>query len=408
MERRTSSNGFGQDTLVEDSVATGRTELVAAARGVVPVLGRNAERADRESRLTTEGTAALRAAGLFRLGVPKASGGHEAGMAATLDVTSTVGLGCASSAWVVALTHANQHIAAGFGPEVREELWGDGADFGMCGSFNGHDLSARKVDAGQMLCGRWPMASGAYQAGWAAVGVGIADEKGETIDRGVALVPMDALSIEDTWDMLGMRGTGSHTLVAESVFVPEHRIRRFGAVLAGSADAVEPLYRIPLGSMSLMFLGPMLGSAQAAFDLVMDTVAAGKPMAMSCYGHLADSPSVQAALADAATLIDTARLHLYRSADMLDATAGAGGTLDPLSRARVRMDAGHASTCLRSAMELLLTVGGSTGLAVANPIQRHWRDLQTAARQPTINAGLSREIYGCALVGSQQQVSFLV
>ena len=374
----------------------------------MPVLRRNAERADRESRLTEEGTDALRAAGLFRLGAPAVFGGHEAGMATTLDVTSTVGLGCASSAWVLALTHAAQHIAAGFGPEVREEVWGDGADFGLCGSFGGRDLSARKVDGGQLVSGRWPMASGAYQAGWAAVGFGIADERGETVGRGLALIPIDELVIDETWDVAGMRGTGSHTLVADEVFIPDRRVREFGSVLAGPDEAAEPLYRVPLGSMPMMLVGPMLGSAQAAFDLVMETVAVGKPMAMSNYGRLADSPSVQAALADAATFIDSARLHLYRSADMLDATAAAGGALEPLGRARVRMDAGYASACLRSAMELLLTVGGAAGMAVANPLQRHWRDLETAARQPTINTGLSREIYGRAIVGSTEQVSYLV
>jgi alkylation response protein AidB-like acyl-CoA dehydrogenase len=143
-------------------------------------------------------------------------------------------------------------------------------------------------------------------------------------------------------------------------------------------------------------------------QLVVETVAAGKPMAMSHYGHLADSPSVQAALADAATFIVTARLHLYRSADMLDATAAAGGTFDLLSRARDRMDAGHASTCLCSAMELLLTVGGAASMAVANPVQRHWRDLQTAGPPAHDQLRLSREIYGRALVGNQEQVSLLV
>jgi 3-hydroxy-9,10-secoandrosta-1,3,5(10)-triene-9,17-dione monooxygenase len=287
-------------------------------------------------------------------------------------------------------------------------VWGAGADFGMCGSFNGQDLAARKVDGGQVVSGRWPTASGAYQARWAAVGIGIGDEQGAAVDRGLALIPTDALQIEDTWDMAGMRGTGSHTLVADSVFIPDRRVRRFAAVLGAPAEDAEPLYRVPLGSMPLMLVGPMLGWTQAAFDLVMETVAAGKPMAMSNYGRLADSPSVQAALADAATFIDTARLHLHRSAEILDATAASGRTFEPLARARVRMDAGHASACLRSAMELLLTAGGAAGMAVGNPLQRHWRDLETAARQPTLNSGLSRQIYGRALVGSSEQVSFLV
>lgn len=386
-----------------------RAELMEAARGVVPLLRREAEYADRTSRLTDEATAALRDSGLFRLGAPRVFGGHEAGMATTLDVTSTVGLGCASSAWVLVLTHATQHLAAGFTPRAREEVWCDGADFGMCGSFTGHQLVSRRVADGQLVSGRWPMASGAYQADWAAVGIDVADEHGRGTDRGLALIPMQMLTIVDTWDMSGMRGTGSHTLVADSVFVPGHRIRPFATVLAGSTEATEPLYRVPVGSMPIMLLGPMLGSTQAAFDLVMETVASGKPMAMSVYGHLADSPTVQGALAEAATLIDTARLHVYRSAHMLDAAATAGEALDSVHRARVRMDAGHASACLRSAMEMLLAVNGAASMAIANPLQRHWRDLQTASRQPTINSGLSREIYGRALVGGNTgQVSFLV
>jgi alkylation response protein AidB-like acyl-CoA dehydrogenase len=393
---------------VTGTADSGRPELVAAARDLVSVLRRHAERADRESRLTAEATEALRAAGLFRLGAPREFGGHEAGLATTLDVTSTLALGCASSAWVLALTHANQHLAASFGSQARKDVWAEGVDFGMCGSFTGRDLLARKVDGGQVVSGRWPTASGAYQSAWATLGVPIADERGEVVDRGVALVPLDVLAIEDTWDMAGMRGTGSNTLVADEVFVPGHRIRRFAAVLAGPEPPVEPLYRVPLGSMPLMFLGPMLGSAQAALDLVMETVAAGKPMAMSNHRRLADSPSVQAALADATNLIDSATLHVHRSADLLDATAAAGTLPDGTSRARVRMDAGHASTCLRAAMELLLTVGGAGSMATGSPVQRHWRDLETAARQPTINPGLSREIYGRALVGAEEQVSFLV
>ncbi|GLE51050.1 hypothetical protein ATCCBAA256_06360 [Mycobacterium montefiorense] len=202
--------------------------------------------------------------------------------------------------------------------------------------------------------------------------------------------------------------TGSHTLVADSVFVPEHRVCQLSVVLSGLAAPVEPVYRIPLAALPLMLVGPMLGSAQAAFDHVTVIVAGDKPLAMSNYRRLADSPSAQAALADAATCIDTARLHVYRSANMLDATAAAGESFDPVDRARVRMDAGHASACLRAAMGLLLGVAGAASMAASSPIQRLWRDLETAARHPSINTGLSREIYGRALVGSSEQVTFWV
>src|ERR1700742_1725220 len=144
-------------------------ELRQAAHSVIPVLREEAENADRDSRLTLRATETLRAAGLFRIGVPRAYGGYEASVAASVEVAATVGLGCASSAWVLVITHAAQQLAVGYGPQVREELWSKGADFGMCGSFNPREMSSRKVDGGQIVSGRWPSASGAYQAGWAAV-----------------------------------------------------------------------------------------------------------------------------------------------------------------------------------------------------------------------------------------------
>ena len=383
------------------------TRLIDIVQSVIPVLRQAAESADRDSRLTDEAATALRDSGLIRIGVPRACGGHEAGIAASLEVTAAVGAACASSAWVLAITHGSQQVAATYGPRVREELWGDGADFGMCGSFTGRDVTARKVDGGQVVSGRWPMASGAYQARWAAVGFGIADEQGQAGPPGLALIPTTDLKIDDTWDMTGMRGTGSHTLVADSVFVPAHRIREFSSVLAGPVEPVEPLYRIPPGALTLMLVGPMVGSAQAAFDHVMEMVGS-KPLAASTYERLADSPSVQATLADAATLIDSARMHLQRSADMLDTTAAAGQFFDPVRRARVKMDAGHAAACLRTAMQQLIGVAGAGSMAVTNPLQRHWRDLETAARHPGINTGLGREIYGRALVGIKEPVSYLI
>jgi 3-hydroxy-9,10-secoandrosta-1,3,5(10)-triene-9,17-dione monooxygenase len=82
--------------------------------------------------------------------------------------------------------------------------------------------------------------------------------------------------------------------------------------------------------------------------------------------------------------------------------------LDMTTRARVRMDSGYASKCLRDAVHLLLSVGGASTFSRTNPVQRYWRDLETAARHPTISTELSREIYGRALVGSSDQVSFLI
>ncbi|WP_037855266.1 acyl-CoA dehydrogenase family protein [Streptomyces sp. NRRL S-340] len=381
-------------------------DLLRAVRALSPVLRAEADDAERDSRLTPEAAQALRDAGLFRLGVPRDLGGLELPLAAALDVTAEIALACPSSAWVTMVTYVSQQIAASFGEGARSDLWGAGPDVAMCGVFGGAGAAAEPVEGGLLVSGRWGWASGCHQADWALLGVPLAGP-GTEPERGLALVRVADLTVERTWDMAGMRGTGSDTLVADSVFVPYHRLRPFADVIKGPGAAQAPLYRIPPGSMTLASLGPLLGAARAVFRLTMEAVDGGKPMAMSLHPRLADSPSVQAALAEAATLIDSAALHLTRSAEAVDAAAAAG-TSALLDRARVRMDAGHASRCLREAVQSLLTVNGAGSFARGRLIQRYWHDLETGARHPTLNPGLAREMYGRALVGDPRPVSPMV
>ncbi|MFG2356894.1 acyl-CoA dehydrogenase family protein [Streptomyces sp. NPDC048521] len=382
--------------------------LMAAAHEIAPVLRRAADAAERDSRLTPEAGRALREAGLFRLGVPKRRGGEELAPADSLEVSAEVALACPSSAWVVMVSYVAQQIAASFGEQACQDLWGDGPDVPMCGVFGSVGVTSAPVEGGLLVTGSWAWASGSHQADWALLGVPMPEEPGAGSARGLALVPVSDLAIEKTWDMAGMRGTGSDTLIAEEVFVPYHRLRRFDDVVQGRGLPEEPLYRIPPGSMTVVSMGPLLGIARAVLQLTLETVGSGKPMAMSLHARLADSPSVQAALAEAATLIDSAHLHLRRSAEFIGTAAATGVTPTLVERARVRMDAGHASTCLRQAVQALLTVSGAGSFSLTKTIQRHWRDLETATRHPTLNTGLAREMYGRALAGDERPVSPMV
>ena len=359
-------------------------ELAAAGT----VLRAEAEAAERHNRLTESAEQALRAAGLFRLGAPKEFGGDEAGMAAAIETVAEVARACPSSSWLVGVSYGAQRITARFSAQAQHEVWADGPDQVLCGSFNLADVSVRRQADGQVLSGRWSWVSGSYQADWAALAVPVGDAVG------MALVPLSDLVVKDTWNMAGLRGTGSHTLVATEVFIPDHRTLS----LPQLAD-----HSVSLGALSLPLVATMLGTAEEIFQATMRVVGSGKPMADSLHEHLADSPSLRSDLARARNLLDSAWLHVMRSANALDAAQ-----LDDTEQARLRMDAGYASKVLREAADLLLNVGGASSFAATNPVQRYWRDLHTAARHPTISTELSEEIYGHALVGSGQQVSFLV
>ncbi|WLW58128.1 acyl-CoA dehydrogenase family protein [Streptomyces sp. YU58] len=382
--------------------------LVEAARTASPVLRRYADDAERESRLAPEAERALRDAGMFRLGTPRHLGGHELPLTAAVDVLAEIGLACPSSAWVAMVSYVAQQIAASFGEKARFDLWGDGPDVPLCGVFSTVGVTAEPTEGGLVVSGRWSWASGCRQAEWGVLGVPLPRPGADGTEPGVALVRTSELTVEATWDMTGMRGTGSDTLVADGVFVPYHRTRTFSDVVTSDERAVEPLYRVPPGSLTLTSLAPLLGAARAVFDLTLEAVEKGKPLAMSLHRRAADSPSVQAALADAATLIDSAALHLARSAEAVDAAAASATAPTLRDRARVRMDVGHASTCLRQAVQLLLTVSGAGSFSRTAVIQRYWRDLETATRHPTLNPGLAREMYGRALVGDERPVSPMV
>ncbi|MET7694412.1 acyl-CoA dehydrogenase family protein [Streptomyces sp. NPDC005483] len=390
------------------SLADHTRALVEAARAASPVLLRHADDAERDSRLAPEATQALRDAGMFRLAVPGDLGGHELPLAAAVDVLAELGEACPSSGWVAMVSYVAQQIAASFGAKAGLDLWGDGPDIPMCGVFGSVGVTAEPVDGGLLVSGRWGWASGCRQAEWGVLGVPLPLPEGDGPQPGVALVRTNELAVEATWDMAGMRGTGSDTFVADGIFVPQHRLRSFSDVVAPAERDAAPLYRILPGSMTLASMAPLLGAARAVFRLTLEAVEGGKPMAMSLHRRLADSPSVQAALADAATLIDSAHLHLLRSAEAVDAAAAASATPTLRERARVRMDVGHASTCLRQAVQLLLTVRGASSFAHTSPVQRYWRDLETATRHPTLNPGLAREMYGRALVGDERPVSPMV
>jgi 3-hydroxy-9,10-secoandrosta-1,3,5(10)-triene-9,17-dione monooxygenase len=97
-----------------------------------------------------------------------------------------------------------------------------------------------------------------------------------------------------------------------------------------------------------------------------------------------------------------------RAADDMDDAARASMALDVQARARIRMDTAVAMSRTREAVELLLNVGGASSFAEVNPIQRIWRDLRTAWRHAVASSTLNREIYGRALLGIEQQVSWLI
>ena len=318
--------------------------------------------------------------------------------------------GCGSTAWATTLMNVCAFFAGLFPDQAQRDVLEDSPGNRIAGVL-APTAEATRVDGGYRLTGSWGWASGCLHAQWAVVGFPVPDEHGEIVDQGLALVPMTDLSIEDTWFVAGMRGTGSNTLVARDILVPEHRVISIPAAIGGryaTEHTDEALYRsafIPVAA--LVLAGPQLGLAQAALDLVLEK-APKRGISYTFYDTQTEAPTVQLAVAKAASLIDAAHLFAYRAAADIDQAAADGVYPDYAARARVRMDTGAAIENAREAIRTLVSAHGAGSFAEVSPMQRIWRDSEVASRHAVISPAISSEVYGRALLGLTDGVTALV
>ncbi|NBH12152.1 acyl-CoA dehydrogenase [Amycolatopsis sp. SID8362] len=383
--------------------------LVSAAASLVPALSAGAETADATGRLADEDIAALRKEGLFRLATPRKYGGHEAGACAATAIAAEVARGCPSASWVLTVYYTAGIALWLFPDQVRHRVWDEDPDATVCGSSAGA-APAREVTGGYLISGRWGWASGIHNASWAILSV-VSEPGAAPQESGFALVPTSELAVADTWNMAGMRGTGSDTIIAEDVFVPEEQVifpsrAARAAMAAGAVHQVQGPLSVPKpqGLMGAL-AAPVLGMGMAIYDHVVAKLSGGRPLATATKSpaRAIDSPAVQANVAEAAMLIDSAILQAARTAHAVDRATRTGAQLSALAIARTRMDCGFAARQIRRAADKLLDVGGASRFADSDPAQRIWRDLGTATRHPTFITELDREQYARLLLGLQRQ-----
>jgi alkylation response protein AidB-like acyl-CoA dehydrogenase len=385
----------------EGDRAEERSRLVATAASLQGLLAENASAADRDRRVPEPVIEALAEAGLFKLTVPKRYGGHEADVRTIIDVAATLAESCGSTAWVVTLINT-VGIAVGMLPDqAQKEVFGANPEARVAGVFSPRG-EARREDGGFRVTGEWYYGSGSLHADWVMIGFPLVDDTGATIDFGLGVVPRSDYEIKDTWYVVGMRGSGSNAIVADDVFIPDHRILSVGAAIDGRFPTEfqdEALYRSAFHpAFTLVLTGAQLGMGRAALRHVVD-LAGSRTIANTIYTRQRDSVAFQLQIADAAALLDTAHLHVYRAAHDIDEAARRSENPGYRLRARLRSDAARAATCVKDALDLLITAHGAGSFAESSPIQRIWRDSNIALRHGTLVPPATREIYGKALLG---------
>ncbi|MGQ4598401.1 acyl-CoA dehydrogenase family protein [Nocardia sp. R6R-6] len=383
--------------------------LISAAEALVPTLAEHAAEVDRSGHISAEVYRQVVDAGLLRVCVPKRLGGEQQKLQTLVAISATLARGCGSTAWVTQNINGTALLVGMFGEQAQREVWEHNPDIGVCAS-QAMASQVTRDDGGYRISGRWGFLSGVEQAGWALLMMPIIADPAAP-EFGPALVPVADGTVEQTWNVAGMRGTASNTLVLDDYFVPDHRVLSVTKALAGDYATEyrdEALYRTPLApSLELGLAGTPLGVAEGALEYVLK-LADKRGIAYSTFPSQSASTGFQIQVAEAALKIDTARLFIARlSRDLHDAATGRI-VMEPADNARFRASVGFACQQLREAMQILMNAHGTAAFAEANPLQRMWRDVNTATSHGMLTPTLGYEIHGKALVGSSEVVAPLV
>lgn len=381
---------------VSAACPTQQADLVARARELFPLLREHADEADLLGRLPDVVTTALRDAGFFGLQVPLALGGPGADFRTAFDVYTELGRGCGSSGWLAMVLSGGAYMASLLGGQARHEIWGTNPRAVICSRLPAAG-TARVVEGGMVISGRWQPTSGVHHSTWAMVAVATDTEA----DLALAVLPTRSGSTRHTWDVTGLRATGSDTLLFDEAFVPGHRLLSLPRMVDGGYGEDhpdEPLCAAAVvPALTVTLVAPLLGMGLAALEHARDQLT--RPSAAGATAPRAASTSVQRAMADAALLIDSARLLLLRALDDVDAAIARRTQPDPLVQARIHMDAAAAAGNLGQAVRSILTALGGAGFSATDPIQRIRRDMEIALSHSNITPDVNREAYGRALLG---------
>ena len=383
---------------MSDDPESRAAETLARAEALVPALAGRAAATEALRSLPGETIADMRAAGLHAMGKPRRLGGGELPLDATVRIVATLARGCASTAWVSGVYADHATIVGMMDPRVADEVWADDPDAVISAGFFPSGTNEPEGD-GWRLTGRWGFASGCDHARWVFLGSIVARD-GEAPEPRLCLVPIDEVEIDDDWEVMGLAGTGSKTVVADRVFAPEYRtiplrLASGGWEARGRPD-VPPLYRLPhVTTIPFHFCATALGAAESLLADVTADIAGRHSFGAA----VAEYASMQMRIAAASAEIDCARMLIERDTGEAMAAMRDGRPLTLAERARNRRDMAFAAQLCRGAAERLFEAGGARSVYSDSIPQRRFRDVRVAANHIILNWDVAATAYGRVALG---------
>jgi alkylation response protein AidB-like acyl-CoA dehydrogenase len=353
------------------------TSLLAAAREIAPIVRAHSEEAERARRLSQPVLKALRETGLLRMATPRSLGGLETDPVTRALVAEEIGRHDSAAAWTLENPLDWAFFCCRLLDEGAEEIYSRGADILIAAQF-GRPLKAASVNGGYRVSGRAPFVSNCYDADWISSTVLVDGDGavGGEPEMRMVYFRREECDIIDTWDAVGMRGTGSHDISVTDVYVPRSRTFPMVPDFEPGSHYRGPLYRLPVvGAAASGIPTPMLGVARRALDEVTDLARTKTPVASS--GLLRERASAQLQLGRAEAMLRSGRSLLL---DVLSEAWRRCLDGEPHSleqKADLLLAMTHAMSSAVQAVDLACRIAGTTAFRASSPLERCFRDVQT-------------------------------
>jgi alkylation response protein AidB-like acyl-CoA dehydrogenase len=344
------------------------------------VLTDESQPSDELGRLTDTMASTLRDTGLVRLLQPVEFGGYEAHPNDFLEAVMAVGVASPSAGWVAGVVGVHPWEIALMDPRLQEEIWGEDPDTWTASPYAPFGR-ARRVDGGYLFTGQWPYSTGTDHAQWVILGGFVLDERGEVgapPDMRHFVIPRaDYEIVEDSWNVMGLRGTGSKDVRMTDVFVPDHRVVEAMTMVEGGYEHRQPGKSIYGVKFPVMFSAAIAagtqGIAQGALAVYHDYMTTR----VSVSGNVARNDASQLVVyGEAAADVAASRSHLLNSMRELHEHVARGGEVTYDQRLTFRRDQVRASRRAADAIDRIYKISGASGIRTDFPNERYWRDLQ--------------------------------
>ncbi|PTR20233.1 alkylation response protein AidB-like acyl-CoA dehydrogenase [Rhodococcus sp. OK519] len=368
-----------------------------------------AEEAERLGRLPDESVRLLKSTGLTRMMQPRAYGGSEAHPGEYLEAVMAAGsIGCSATGWVGGVVGLHPWEVGVMDPKAQEEVWGQDQDAWIASPYVALGR-ARRVDGGFVFNGHWTFSSGSDHAEWVHLGGLILGDDGEAIpgsDHHFLIPRGDFEIVDDSWNTVGLKGTGSNDIVVKDAFVPAHRALEYATVVDGTAAAAvgkgdNPLYAMPWfvlfgNAVSATVIGICEGALAATLDYQRDRA--------NVFGTKVTQDSFTLpSIGEAASEIRASRLQVLDNVNRVYDVLDKGGVPSLSMRAEARRDQIRASWRAVAAVDQLFARTGGNALRADKPLQRLWRDAHAGLNHAVNMPGMSYQVAALAMMGIEPQ-----